>query len=120
MNEQNKAPEKEFNKMETNNLPDVKFKTPVIRMLNKLREEQMNSARTLNIENRNMKMESIEGNQSEMKSTLERINRVDEAEDCISNLEEGVVEETQSEQQEQKNNPKKCRQFKEFLRQYQA
>ena len=33
----------------------------------------------------------------EMKSTLERINRLDEAKDQISDIEDGVVEDTQSE-----------------------
>ena len=37
MKEQNKAPEKELNKMETSNLLDADFKTLVIRMLKKLR-----------------------------------------------------------------------------------
>ena len=37
MKEQNKAPEKELNKMETSNIPAAEFDTVVIRMLNKLR-----------------------------------------------------------------------------------
>ena len=36
MREQNKTPEKELNKMETNNLQDAEFKKLVIRMLNEL------------------------------------------------------------------------------------
>ena len=36
--EQNKAPEKEFNKIETSSLPDAEFKILVIRMLNDLSE----------------------------------------------------------------------------------
>ena len=39
MNEQNKTPEKELNKMETNNLLDTEFKTLVIRMFSECREE---------------------------------------------------------------------------------
>ena len=34
--EKNKTPEKELNKMETNNLQDAEFKKLVIRMLNEL------------------------------------------------------------------------------------
>ena len=45
MKEQNKAPENDLNKMETSNLPDVEFKTLVIRMLNELREVQMISVK---------------------------------------------------------------------------
>ena len=39
MKEQNKTPEKEWNKMETSNLLDVEFKTLVIRMLNELSKD---------------------------------------------------------------------------------
>ena len=39
MEEQNKTPEKEQNKMETSNLLGAEFKTLVIRMLNDLGEE---------------------------------------------------------------------------------
>ena len=35
--EENKAPEKELNKMEASNLPDAEFKTLVIKMINELR-----------------------------------------------------------------------------------
>ena len=38
MKEQNKAPEKELNKMKKSNLPDEEFKTLVIRMLDVLNE----------------------------------------------------------------------------------
>ena len=37
MKEQNKVPEKELNKMESSNLPDVELKILVIRMLSELR-----------------------------------------------------------------------------------
>ena len=37
MKGKNKAPEKEFTKMETSNIPDAEFKTLVIMMLKKLR-----------------------------------------------------------------------------------
>ena len=37
MKEENKTPEKELIKMETSNLPDIEFKTLVIRMLDELR-----------------------------------------------------------------------------------
>ena len=38
MKEQKKTPEKQLNKMETNNLLDAEFKTLVMRMLSELRE----------------------------------------------------------------------------------
>ena len=37
MKGKNKAPEKEFTKMETSNIPDAEFKTLVIRMIKELR-----------------------------------------------------------------------------------
>ena len=37
MKEQDKVPEKELNKIETNNLPEAEFETLVIRMLSELR-----------------------------------------------------------------------------------
>ena len=39
MKEQNKAPEKELNKMETSDLLDAEFKTPLTRMLTGLSED---------------------------------------------------------------------------------
>ena len=39
MEEQNKSPEKEINKMEISNLLDAEFKTLVIRMLKELSED---------------------------------------------------------------------------------
>ena len=39
MKEQNKAPEKEFIKMEISNIPVAEFKTQVIKMLKELREK---------------------------------------------------------------------------------
>ena len=47
MKEQNKTPEKELNKMETNNLSDAEFKTLVIKMLNEL-SENLNSIQKTN------------------------------------------------------------------------
>ena len=58
MKEQNKAPEKELNKMETSMLLDTEFKTLVIRMLKELSED-VNSIKN--------GMETIKKKQSEMK-----------------------------------------------------
>ena len=59
-------------------------------------------------------MEITKGNPSEMKNTLsetrrtsEGINRLDEAEDGISNIEDGGAEGTQAEQQQEKGLQKK-------------
>ena len=96
--------------METSNLPEaeVEFKTLVMRILNELRERVHELSKTFNKE-----IENIKGNQSEMKNTifnmkriLEEINTVDEVEDRNSNLEDRIVEDTQSGQQQEKKIPK--------------
>ena len=61
MEEQNKTPEKELNKMEISNLREAEFKTLLIRMLKEL-SENFNSIKK--------DMETIKKNQSEMKNTL--------------------------------------------------
>ena len=50
MKEQNKTPEKELNKMETNNLPDAEFRTLVIRMLREFRGRVDELSKNFNIE----------------------------------------------------------------------
>ena len=57
MKEQNKTPEKELNKMETNNLPDAEFRTLVIRMLNELRGRVEKFSKNFNRDKGNIKME---------------------------------------------------------------
>ena len=47
MKERNKIPEKELNKMDTNNLSDAEFKTLVIWMLKELSED-LNSTKKTN------------------------------------------------------------------------
>ena len=57
MKEQNKTPEKELKKMETNNLSDARFKTLVIRMLKELRRRVEELSENINKEIINAKME---------------------------------------------------------------
>ena len=70
--EQNKAPEKELNKMETSNLPNAGFKTLLIRILNELkgRVDELSENFNKEIENMKMEIENISKNQSEMKNTV--------------------------------------------------
>ena len=73
MKEEEKSPEKELNEVEASNLSDIEFKVMVIRMLNSMRKD----------------IETIEKNQSEIKSTIPEMkntlkeihSRLDEAED---------------------------------------
>ena len=97
--EQTKTPEK--TKMERSNLSDAEFKTLFIRMLKELSED----------------LYSIKKTQSEMKDTLIEIkdnlqgnnSRMDEAENHINGLEHKEAKNHHTEQQEEKNNPKKMR-----------
>ena len=59
MKEQNKTPEKELKKMETNNLSDARFKTLVIRMLKELRRRVEELSENLNKEIENIKKEPV-------------------------------------------------------------
>ena len=96
---QEKSPEKELNEIEASNLPDIDFKTMIIRMLKELSEHFNKEIASIKKE-----IELIKKNQSEMKNTipemkttLEGINsRLDEAEDQIRNLEDKVAENSQS------------------------
>ena len=57
MKEQNKPPKKEFTKMETSNIPDVEFKTLVIRILKELRRRVDKLSGNFNKEIKDIKME---------------------------------------------------------------
>ena len=99
MKEQIKTPGKELTKMEIKNLSDAEVKTLVIRMLKELSED----------------LNSIQKIYSEMKDTLIEIknnfqetnSRGDETENQINDLEHKEAKNNQTEQQEEKKNPKK-------------
>ena len=79
MEEYNKTPEKELNKMEKSNLSDAQFKIVVIRMLKELSED-LNSIKKIQLEMKDILIE--------IKNNLQGINsRVDEADKQISDLE---------------------------------
>ena len=115
LKEQKKVPEKEFTKMKTSNIPDIEFKTLLIRMLKELkgRIDKLSDNFNKKIKNIKMKMENIIRSQSEMnntiskmKSTLEGINRVDEMKDRINDKEAGVTENTNQNGNKKKESPK--------------
>ena len=66
--EQNKTPGKELNKMETRNLPDVKFKILVRGRVYELGENFNKETGNIKI-----KIENIKKNQSEIKDTLNKM-----------------------------------------------
>ena len=77
MKEQNKAPEKEFNKIKKNNIPDAEFKTLVIRMLKELkgRVDELSENFYKEMENITMEIENIIGIQSEIKNKISEMKR---------------------------------------------
>ena len=76
MKEQKKTPNKELNKMETNNLSDAEFKTLFVRMLKKLSED-VNSIKKIQLE--------TEDTLIEIKKNLHRNNNAgDEFENQIN------------------------------------
>ena len=94
MKEQVKTPEKKLNTMEISNLADAEFKTLVIRMLKKLRED-LSSIKKIQSETRDPLIE--------IKNNLQRNNsRVHEAENQINDLEHKEAKNNQSEQEEEK------------------
>ena len=99
MKEQIKTPERELNKVENSNLSDAEFKTLVIRMLKELSED-LNSIKYIQAETKETVMEIenvLQGNSS----------RVEEAKNQLSDMEHKETKSNQSEQQEEKKNPKK-------------
>ena len=109
MKEQNKTTEEELNEVEIGNLPYRKFKVMIIKMFKELRR-RMNK----HSENFNKNLENIKKNQTEMKKTITEIknilkvihSRLNDTEEWISELEDGVVKITQSEQEKEKKNEK--------------
>ena len=101
MKEQIETPGKELNKKEISNLLDVEFKPVVIRMLRELSEDLCSTRKT---------QSEMKDTTTEIKNNLQGNNSlVDEAENQISDLEHKDAKSNQSEQQEEKKNPKKMR-----------
>ena len=89
-----KTLEKQLNEMETGNMPEKEFRIMIVKMIKDLRNrlEKMQEMFTKDLEELNNK-------QTEMKNTLEGTNsRITEAEEWISDLEDGMVEITTIEQ----------------------
>ena len=100
MKEHIKTPEKELNKMKISNLSDAEFRTLVIRIFKELNEDLYSIKKKIQSKMKDMLIET--------KNNVQGINNtVDEAENQISDLEHQEAKNNHSEQQEEKNNPKK-------------
>ena len=98
MEDEIKTSEKELNEMEISNLSYAEFKTLFIRMLKALSEE-LNSIKKIQQETKDTLIEiknNLQGNNS----------KVDEVKNQINYLKHNEAKNNQSEQQEEKKNPK--------------
>lgn len=107
---EDKIPPKNLNEMEVSNLPDKEVKVTVIEMLTELSRMDELSENF----NRERKYEKLLVEATELKTTITELkihysSRQDEAPEWISDLEERVVELTQTEQQKEKKNAKKVK-----------
>ena len=101
-------PEKTDNETEINNLPDKEFKTLVIKMLTDIGKRIDLNTDHLNKDLKNIKMTQSKINDSTseiLKNTLVRMNsRLNNTEECISDLEDRIMKITQTEEQKRKTN----------------
>ena len=99
MEEQNKTPEKELNKMEKANLSDVEFKTLVIRMLTEMVEYGHKIEKKMKAMKSEIK-ENVQGNNSDRKETGVQINGLDQKEEI--NIQPEQNEETRIQKNEKR------------------
>lgn len=83
--------------METSTLPDTEFKTLVVRMFSDLGENFNKEIGSIKMETEYLKKNQpkMKNMVIEVKNTLNGINRLDEAENQITDLEDKVTEITQ-------------------------
>ena len=104
MKEQDKTPEKQLSEVEIGNLPDKEFRIMIVKMIHDLGKgmeakiEKMQEMFNKDLEELKNKQTEMNSTITEMKTTLEGINnRITEAEEWISDLEDGTVEFTAAE-----------------------
>ena len=117
MKEQEKPPEKQLNEVEIGNLPEKEFRIMIVKMIQDLGKrmeakiQKMQEMFNKDLEElKNKHLEELKNKQTEMsntitemKNTLEGIkSRITEAEEWISDLEDGMVEFTAVEQNKEK------------------
>ena len=111
--EQEKSPERTDNETELTNLQDPKFKEVVIKILTELRNIIYRNEDHCNKEQETIKMNQSKINNSvaKIKTNLEAMNSwLNKTEERISNLKDGIMEITQSEQQTERQMKKKKKQ----------
>ena len=99
MKGQDKTLEKQPNEVEIGNLPEKEFRIMIVKMTQDLRKrmEKMQELFTNNLE-------ELKNKETEKNNTLEGIHsRIIEAEECINDLEDRMLEITATEQNIEKN-----------------
>ena len=96
--------------MDVTKLSEMEFRVTMVKMMSRL-EKSINENVTENIESLRTEMRvnltEIKNSMSQMQSKLEALTaRVNEAEECISELEDGLVEEKRKEKLDLKKNPR--------------
>ena len=109
MKKQDKTPEKQLNDVEIDNLPEKEFRIMTVKMIQDLGKrmeakiEKMQEMFNGDLEEWKNKQTEMNNTITEMKNILEGINRrITEAEEWISDLEDGMVEVITAEQNKEK------------------
>ena len=110
MKGQHKIPEKQLNEVEIGNLSEKEFRIMIVKMTQDLgnRMEEMQEMFTKDLE-------ELKNKQMKMNNTVEGINRITEAEEWKSDLEDRMEEITVTEQNIEKRMKKRLRQPKRAL-----
>ena len=101
MKEQTRNTEVQINEEEIGKLPGKEFRIMIVKMIRNLENKMEEMQESINKDTEELKNKHAETNNTitEIKYTLEGINsRISEAEECISELEDKMVEITSEEQ----------------------
>ena len=104
MKEQGKNPPDQTNEEEMGSLPEKEFRIMRIKMIQNLgnRTEKIQQMYNKDIEELKSKQTMMNNTINEIKNSLEGINRITEAEEQISDLEDKIVELNTTEQNKEK------------------
>ena len=100
-NQQENSPKTVNNETDLCSQTDLEFKREIVKILKELREDMNSNADTLRkeLENIRRSQEKLENSFAEIQTELKAISRMNNAEEQISDLEDRIMEITQSGQQ---------------------
>ena len=102
LKEQENSPKAVNNETDLCSLTDIEFKREAVKLLKELREDMNSNADSFTKEKQNIRrsQEKLENSLAEMQTELQAIkSRLDNANECIRDLEDRIMEITQSGQQ---------------------